>query len=205
MAFLVVALAAVVIVLPKMVETPGQSSILELPPGAEEPIPLAPTPPPADEEATTDPINDGLRRTVDEALLAGRSALIARDPEAAAAAFRRASTLEPGNAAAAEGLEQSAILARVRDLEVAAVAHEARGERSAAADAARRALQLDPSSKTALAVASRVARQEYRDAYHDLVTRGLAALEDVRLPAGPRRLLRCRQAEPARRAKSPTD
>jgi len=175
MAALSLVLVAVVVVLPKMVGAPDGEAKLEHLREAEVPTPASP--PPSNKETTTKPTIDGLRRTVDEALLEGRSALIARDPDAAAAAYRRASTLEPGNAAAAEGLRRTAILAVVRDLEVAAVSHEQRGEHPAAASAARRALELDPSSKIAREVAGRVARQAYRDAYHDLVTRGLTALE----------------------------
>ena len=175
MAALIVALVAVVVVLPKMVGAPGEETILEPPREAEGPVPASP--PPSNEQTATNPRVDGLLHTVDEALLEGRSALIARDPDAAAAAFRRASILEPGNATAADGLRRTAILAEVRDLEVAAVSHEQRGEHPAAASAARRALKLDPNSQIARAVANRLNRQAYRDAYHDLVTRGLAALE----------------------------
>ncbi len=176
MGTLTVALVAVVVVLPKLVGTPDGEPGVGSPSEAEDSTPDVLVPP--IRENATNPIIDGLNHALDEALLEGRSALIAREPEAAAAAFKRASVLEPGNAAAEDGLLRSEILFEVRDLEVAAVSHENLGERAAAAAAARRALELDPSSKIARAVANRVIWQDTRDAYNGHVTRGLAALED---------------------------
>jgi len=176
MGTLIVALVAVVVVLPKMVGTPGGEPGAGPPSEAEVSNPDTLVPP--IKENATNPIIDGLNHALDEALLEGRSALIAREPEAAAAAFERASVLEPGNAAAEDGLRRSKILFEVRDLEVAAVSHENLGERAAAAGAARRALKLDSSSKIARAVANRVIWQDTMDAYNGHITRGLAALED---------------------------
>ncbi len=175
MGALIIALVAVVVVLPKMVDTTSGEPTLGAPAETEDP-PLNP-PPSLIEENATNPIINGLNRTLDEALLEGRDALIARDPEAAAAAFHRASILDPANAAARDGLRRAEILVEVRDLEISAVAHESRGEAQEAAAAARRALELDPSSKIARTMVRRLARQAYEDAYHNLVTRGLAALE----------------------------
>lgn len=176
MTLLSAALVAVFVVLPKMVDDPAKEPV----PGSalepEVPTPLPATP--VIDLTPTIPISGGLIRTVEEALHEGQAALDARDPEAAATAFRRASTLDPGNAVAATGLRRTEVLVEVRDMEISAVAHERRGENRAAADAARRALELDPQSEIARSVAGRLARRTATNTYHDFVTRGLAALED---------------------------
>ena len=172
---LIITLAVVVVVLPKMVDPSDEETALGEPTTADDPA--LRTPPPLIEENATNPILNGLNRSLDEALLQGRSALIARDPEAAAAAFHRASILDPDNAAAKDGLRRTEILTEVRDLEISAMSLESRGERTAAAAAARRILKLDPTSKIAREMVRRLARQAYEDAYHELVSRGLAALE----------------------------
>ena len=90
---LIITLAVVVVVLPKMVDPSDEETALGEPTTADDPA--LRTPPPLIEENATNPILNGLNRSLDEALLQGRSALIARDPEAAAAAFHRASILDP--------------------------------------------------------------------------------------------------------------
>jgi tetratricopeptide (TPR) repeat protein len=175
MTLLVLAVVAVVVVLPKLVDTPTGNPVSELRPESATPIPS-----PTVAVAATPPHAGGFRRTVDGALAEGRSALATREPGAAAVAFRRTLTLEPGNTDAAQGLRRAEKLARVLELETSAAAHEQRGDHRAAAIDARRALELDPGSSVARGVASRVARQADRDAYHELVSRGLAELESQR-------------------------
>ncbi len=175
MATLIVALVGVVVVLPKMVDEPNAEAVVERPGETVAPPPESPSQPP--DEIANEPMADGLRRTIDEALSAGEAALAGRDPAGAATAFGRASVLDPGNAAAEDGLRKTKIFAEVQRLETAAVAHERRGEYSDSAIAARRALELDPRSGIARSVADRLARRDAENAYLGRVTLGLAALE----------------------------
>lgn len=176
MALLGVGLVVVIVVLPRLVdgraeERPADSVAQSMAPAPKATIPSAPPTPPV-------LTNSGVRRTVDEALEEGRTALVNRDFETAIAAFRRASTLEPGNTAAETGLRRSEVLAEAQRLETTAVAHERLNENEAAEGAARRALELDPKSEIARGVVYRVALAARKETYRDLVTRGLRALED---------------------------
>ena len=165
-----------IVVLPRLVDgRAGKQSMSTI---AES---MTPTPEPTIPSATptlSDPLDSGVRRTVAEALDEGRAALAARDSEAAIAAYYRASVLEPGNATARAGLRRAEILSEAQGLEAMAVAHERRGENDAAIRTARRALELDPNSEIAHGVVARTGLEADQDAYRDLVTRGLAALED---------------------------
>ncbi len=175
MALLGVALMVVIVVLPKLVD--GRTTQQNADPAART---MHPTPAPTgtpDPPTPPRPSDDGVRRTVTEALGEGRAALISGDAAAATAAFRRAAALEPGNTAAENGLRQSEVLAEVQALETAALAHEGRHETAAATRAARRTLELDPNSEIARGVIRRAALAAENASYRELVTRGLAALE----------------------------
>lgn len=175
LALLGVALVAVVVVLPKMVDRRAETKTPDSHSRPVEPTPAATSPPIP--PTPSGPVDDGIRRTVNEALDEGRAALRIGDPAAATAAFRRASALEPGNPGAENGLRLSEILAEVQALETAALAHEDRHETEAATRAARRALELEPNSEIAGGVIRRAALAAEKASYRDLVTRGLAALE----------------------------
>jgi len=176
MALLGVGLVVVIVVLPRLVDgraakrpTDSVAETVALTPEATSPA-VPPTPPVS--------THSGVRRTVDKALDEGRAALADRNFEAAIAAFHRASILEPGNAAAETGLRRSETLAEAQTLEAAAVAHERLNENEAAARAARRTLELDPTSEIARGVVRRAALAANEETYRDLITRGLAALEN---------------------------
>lgn len=172
---LIIGMVAVFAVLPRMIDGPPVQVRTERP--TEEPIPPLETPNPA--QPTEIPrTDDGLRRTVNAALDEGNSALDARDPQTAATAFRRASTLDPGNTAADQGLRRAEALAALMIFENKALAFEKRGQIEAATAAARRALELDPNSRSARGVADRMAVKLRQKSYQELVTRGLAALKD---------------------------
>lgn len=179
MAVLLLGLILVFVLLPRVVDTP----VVEITDDPEPAVstPMEPASPPAPPESTPTPAgDDGLRRALAKALDEGHAALEAREPEAAKAAFRRASILDPGNTTAEEGARRAEIMAEAQALEAEAVALEQRGERRAAEAAARRALELDPSSSTAREVRDRLTLRAAEDAYEDLVSRGLAALEASR-------------------------
>jgi len=176
MGLLTVGLVAVFVILPRTVGGPTGGAAPNPLPSPVEVRQNSPAPTVEPLPARTD--DDGLRRTVAEALREGETAIKAGRPEAAIAAFRRASILDPGNTDAEEGMRRAETLAEVQSLEAAAVSHERRGELHQAEAAANRVLELDPGSATARAVRDRLTRRAAVDAYEDLVTRGLVALED---------------------------
>lgn len=175
LALLGVGLVVVIVVLPKLVDgrTSKGTSDPTVHPADPTPAPIV-TPMP---QAPSRPVDDGLRRTVNDALEEGRASLANGDAAAATASFRRAAGLDPGNTAAENGLRRSEALAAAQTLETAALAHEGRHETEAATRAARRILELDPSSAIARGVIRRAALAAEKASYRDLVTRGLAALE----------------------------
>lgn len=178
MAVLGIGLVAVVVVLPKLVDVREETQPADTAAGSTvpTPAPMATAVPPNPAR----PADEGVRRTVTEALDEGRAALAARDAAAAIAAFGRAAALEPGNSAAENGLRQSERMAEAQTLEAAALAHEERRETEAATRAARRALSIEPTSETARGVLRRAALAAENASYRDLVTRGLDALEAKR-------------------------
>jgi tetratricopeptide (TPR) repeat protein len=120
----------------------------------------------------------GIRRTVDDAIEKGRKDLAGNDPEAAMIAFSRAAALDPGNAAAEDGLRRSQRAAQVRKLETEALAFARRGETRRATETARRVLELDPGSQTARRLLDQMADKTAEDAYQAQISQGLAALEE---------------------------
>jgi len=164
---------AVIVVLPRLVDgraaTPKAEIITQTVEPTQRPT-ITPIPPPH----STD---DGIRRTVNEALDEGQAALTNGEAAVAAAAFRRATALDPGNTTAENGLRNSEVLAEVQALETSALAHEGRHETEASTRAARRALELEPNSEIARGVIRRAALAAENASYRELVTRGLAALE----------------------------
>lgn len=175
MALLGIGLVAVIVVLPKLVDPREevQTTDASARSAAPTPAPAGTTTPPTPSR----PSDEGVRKTVNEALEEGRAALAEGNATAAIAAFRRATTLQPGNPTAEKGLRQSETLAEAQTLEAAALAHEERHEIEAATRAARRALELAPTSEIARGVIRRAALAAENESYRDLVTRGLAALE----------------------------
>jgi len=180
MVALVIGLVGVFAVLPRMIDGPSPQS-----PGEVPVTETTPAPGPSDPDPVLDPpsTDEGLKRTVDAALSEGKSALDARNPQTAATAFRRAAALDPGNAAAEQGLNRAEDLATLVLFESQALAAENRGDLEAATTAARRALELDPNSQTARGVANRLAAALRRQSYQGLITRGLTALENRKFEA----------------------
>lgn len=175
MVALVIGLVGVFAVLPRIIDGPSTETSTAVPVAETTPAPEPSTPDPALDPPSSD---EGLKRTVAAALSEGNSALDARDPQTAATAFRRAAALDPGNAAAEQGLSRAEDLATLLLHENHALAAENRGDREAATAAARRALELDPNSQTAREVANRMAAALRQQSYQGLITRGLTALEN---------------------------
>lgn len=175
MVSLVLGLVAVFAVLPRLIDGSSPPTPTAIPVEEAVTAPETSTSVPATDPP---PMDDGLRRTVDAALSEGRTALDARDPQTAATAFRRAATLDQGNATADLGLRQAEDLTALMLFESRALAAENRGDWESATAAARRALELDPSSQAAHGVANRMAAKLRQQSYQGLITRGLTALED---------------------------
>jgi hypothetical protein len=113
----------------------------------------------------------------EDALRAGQSALIALQPERARAAFQHALALQPGLAAANEGIAASARLAA----RLAALAEgaklEARGDLPAAADHYRRMLSGDSGFAPAIAARDRVQQRLRQQKLDDFINAGTQALQ----------------------------
>jgi serine/threonine-protein kinase len=115
--------------------------------------------------------------TTEDALHAGRSALVALQPGRARAAFQHALALQPGLAPAQQGIAASERLAA----QLAALAEgaklEARGDLPAAADHYRKMLASDSGFAPALAARDRVQQRLRQQKLDDLIIAGTQALQ----------------------------
>ena len=99
---------------------------------------------------------DLLPPPVENALRRGREALAAGDAGAASEAFALADSVDPGNAAAAEGASRAAVLDDVLALVADGRRREKRGDLIGAEVSYRRAAELDTASREAAAALEQV-------------------------------------------------
>ena len=112
------------------------------------------------------------------ALAAGDTALSEGQSGSAARSYQLALSIDPGNAAAANGLARAGTLDEVLALLDQALRDERAGRIAAARDGYRRALAIDPSTAGAREALDRIGQRQANDAYAAAMSRGLAAMAD---------------------------
>jgi tetratricopeptide (TPR) repeat protein len=114
------------------------------------------------------------------ALAAGDAALAKGQSEPAAASFRLALAIDPGNAVATRGLARAGTLDQVFALLDEAIKDEQAGKIAAAREAYGKALAIDPAAPGAQAAIGRIDARRADEAYRAAMSRALAALADGR-------------------------
>jgi len=133
------------------------------------------------------------------ALAAGDTALSKGQSESAAASFRLALAIDPGNAAATRGLERAGTLDEVFALLDEALKDEQAGQVAAAEAAYRKALAIDPDAPGAKDAAQRIDSRRSNEAYAAAMSRGLAALADGRTQEARKALEQAKSLRPGSR------
>ena len=111
-----------------------------------------------------------------EQLSAGAKALTEGRSADATTAFELASTIDPKNAVAAQGLKRAKTLDEVLSLITGAERREADGDVNAAAEAYKKALALDSQAPRAAEAIARIQSRLANDAFASAMARGFSAL-----------------------------
>jgi eukaryotic-like serine/threonine-protein kinase len=142
--------------------------------------------------AALDAIEAGRAAALAQALAAGEAALTQGQSESAARSFQLALSIDPGNAAAGNGLARARTLDEVFALLDQAVRDEKSGRFAAAGDGYRKALAVDPAAPGAREALQRMEARQAGDAYAAAMSRALAdgRAEDARSALEQARSLR---------------